>query len=108
MAKKKASIGDLIKSDMSRRVIGEEPPALKVKPVPVAAPATAPAATNAARSATEPAVPKGSADLVTFIAAQTKSFGLTDETDLRNFYDFLQGQALRYIRGFDAGRRFHG
>ena len=116
MAKKKAAIGELIKSDMSRRVIrdaaeeqsfdeDQKPPVKKsVAPPPAAIPRpTTPASQPNTLSKSE-----GSAGLTAFIADQAKSVGLTDESDLRTFYAFLQSQAIRYIRGFDAGRRFHG
>ena len=117
MAKKKTAIGDLIKSDMSRRTIGEETelfsgepdkkPSEKKPPVapPPAVATPVPAAPVTARAT---AVPRGIADLTAAIAERANSAGLTDEADLRTFYDFLQNQALRYIRGFDAGRRFRG
>ena len=146
MSKKKASIGELIKSDMSRRVIGEEAkppekaelfPAEKtakkppeIKPAAVKEPPAAkdhvavnkpqavkepvevkePPAENKSSAVKEPASrpTKGSAGLMVFIDDQAKSFGLTEEADLCNYYDFLRNQAARYTRGFDAGRRFHG
>ena len=115
MAKKKAAIGDLIKSDMSRRAIGEEPKTVtKPKPLPGEPKKTTekkPAAVKAetpVATAAPVTIPVGDAGFAAFISTQTQSVGLTNETDLLRFYDFLQGQALRYIRGFDAGRRFHG
>jgi len=102
MAKKKASIGDLIKSDMSRRAIGEEPKiAEKASEVP-------PPENKTKTPASRPAIPKGSADLMIFIMGEAKSAGLTEENDLCTFYAFLPSQSMRYIKGFDAGRRFHG
>ena len=102
MAKKKTAIGELIKSDMSRRSIGEEPVMTHSGELQALA--------NAEPSLFEsPANVHDESDvLAAFIAGQAKSAGLTDETDLRKFYDFLRGQAMRYIRGFGAGRRFHG
>jgi len=140
MAKKKAAIGDLIKSDMSRRSIGEEPaasketglfldeepvkkpsekkpaapstaaPAAAAPPAPKAAPESAPApkAPPTAAAHGTHAISEGGAAFMAFIAEQAKAAELTDKTDLVNFYDFLQSQAMRYIRGFNAGRRFHG
>jgi hypothetical protein len=128
MAKKKAAISDLIKSDMSRRTIGEEPKTTKEtelflderpvkkpsekKPVEAKtappAPKAAPVSEAVAASADKSAIPEESANLMAFIAEQAKSVELTDKTDLHNFYAFLQNQAMRYIRGIDAGRRFHG
>jgi len=131
MAKKKTAIGDLIKSDMSRRVIGEgtsgEGTEISEKAISVSTePANAdpvhnegPAKSSAekrplAASAALPlfadqdTLPKRSAGFAELIAGQARSAGLTDEADLRGFYDFLQSQAMRYIRGFNAGRRFHG
>ena len=129
MARKKMNIGDLIKSDMSRRVIGEEPQptekeelfsvelAKEKKPSESKPPATKsttpvekpPTLANPVVPALpKPTVPKANTDLMAIISEQAQSAGLIDVNDLRNFYDFLQSQALRYIRGFDAGRRFHG
>jgi len=127
MAKKKTAIGDLIKSDMSRRSIsegtngeaqGDEPPnseTVYTKPVHDAGPDNGPAQKKPeAPSAALPlfpdqdTLPEGSADLAAFLSREASSAGLTDEADLRKFYDFLQTQAMRYIRGFNAGRRFHG
>ena len=116
MAKKKTAIGDLIKSDMSRRSIGEEPKIIKkAKTFPTEAPVKKPEEKK--EPAAKPASPlfadtapvlKGSAVFSAFINEQMKSVGLIDEAALNNFYKFLQSQAMRYIRGFDAGRRFHG
>jgi len=116
MAKKKTAIGDLIKSDMSRRSIGDEPIIIKkAEPFPTEAPVKKPEEKK--ESATKPALPlfadtapvlKGSAGFSAFINEQIKSVGLTDEAALNNFYEFLQSQVIRYIRGYDAGRRFHG
>jgi hypothetical protein len=108
--KKKAAIGDLIKSDMSRRAIGEEPKPVLAEGVPASnVPAgNAPAGKAPVTSAARPVVSEGIAGFAAFIDGQARSVGLTDETDLATFYDFLQGQAARYFRGFDAGRRFHG
>ena len=120
MAKKKTAIGDLIKSDMSRRAIGDETkktkeaelfsgPAPEKKPPEKKPPAEKPPVkADAAAPAEVPAFPGGGAGFSAFIAAQTRSVGLTNEADLATFYAFLQDQAMRYIRGFDAGRRFHG
>jgi len=127
MAKKKTAIGDLIKSDMSRRSISEgtngeaqggEPPnsetvytklvhdegsdAHPVEKKPETISAALPL------FADQDAIPDAGADLTAFLFREARSAGLTDEADLRKFYDFLQGQAARYIRGFNAGRRFHG
>lgn len=132
MAKKKTAIGDLIKSDMSRRSIGEEtevfekPELIQTaepvggerpdknsaeeKPFNARPPEDRPPAVKAASPL--PAAPRpvaeGSAAFTEFIAGQARSAGLTGESDLRKFYDFMQGQATRYIRGFNAGRRFYG
>ena len=114
MAKKKAAIGDLIKSDMSRRSIGEEPAASKetglfLDEEPVKKPSEKkPAAPSTAAVHGTHAVSEGGTAFMAFIAEQAKAAELTDKTDLVNFYDFLQSQAMRYIRGFNAGRRFHG
>lgn len=143
MAKKKAAISELIKSDMSRRAIGEEPRTVEPEaaepnaveevkpspPAPEAAGEVKPASTTpeAAEEVKQPpaepekqppekkapalkptAVSNESAGFEAFIAGQAQAVGLTDEADLRNFYEHLKVQAMRYLRGFDAGRRFHG
>jgi hypothetical protein len=133
MAKKKLAIGDLIKGDMSRRAIGEAPktgekpahaetevkkPSEKKPPVPkkIEAAVNPPPAVKKQPGAPEPGVtaqrqpevPGGSAGLMAAIAVQASSVGLIEHDDLIVFYDFLERQAIRYIRGFDAGRRFHG
>ena len=133
MAKKKAAISELIKSDMTRRSIGEEPlqgddawlgPELqppaqggedsggtpsvetpheqKSPSVPVTDQVNPPAKAAALPS------PAAITGLLTAITAQAEAAGLTGEQDRRNFHDFLQAQAARYIRGFNAGRRFRG
>ena len=51
---------------------------------------------------------EGFTGLMTDIAALAQSAGLTGESDLCNLYAFLHNQAIRYIKGFDAARRFHG
>jgi len=56
----------------------------------------------------EPELTNESADLMAVIDGKARSVGLTSHEDLTVFYDFLESQAARYIRGFDAGRRFHG
>ncbi|MDR0448309.1 MAG: hypothetical protein LBH07_06535 [Treponema sp.] len=118
MAKKKANIGDLIKSDMSRRTIGEETETADTPPLwsedekkpPTAAAEKKPQAAKAAKPNIPDSVPtiKGITGLADFIAKQAQSAGLTEVTDLQNYYDYLQNQALRYVRGFNAGRRFYG
>ena len=132
MAKKKISIGELIKGDMSRRSIGDSatedaswdsPPeesskhveeaVEKAKPVPVKKSVAQtdekkPPVARTALPVAADATPNGNAEFEAFIRGQVVSVGLTGEADLRNFYSFLQSQAMRYIRGFDAGRRFHG
>jgi hypothetical protein len=140
MAKKRAGISDLIKSDMSRRAIGEETktarnakavtaekkPLEKKMTEKKAPPKIAMAETVAPGPAVEkpvvqkPAVQKtaipapaakagdSGAAFLACIEEQARGVGLTDAADLHNLYAFLQGQAARYIRGFDAGRRFHG
>jgi len=132
MAKKKAAIGDLIKSDMSRRAIKEgpkttkeaelfsgegsvkkpsekKPQAEKAAP-PVSEAVSIPVVVPASGAPVAPVAvaPEGSAGFMAFIAEQARPAGLTDEADLYNFYAFLQSQAMRYLRGIDAGRRFHG
>ena len=123
MAKKKAAIGDLIKSDMSKRTIKEDPktteetrlfsseesakkPETEEITPPVSEAVYLPAVMPAFVAA--PSAPDGSAELMALISEQTRSAGLTDKTDLYNFYAFMQDQAIRYIMGFDAGRRFRG
>ncbi|MCL2128296.1 MAG: hypothetical protein FWH38_08575 [Treponema sp.] len=115
MAKKKSAISDLIKSDMSRRAIGEETeileeaePAPAVTPVKPSEEKPAPPKQSAAPKKERPAVLEGGGDLDAFILAQTQSVELTNEEDMSRFYDFLKCQITRYIRGYDAGRRFHG
>ena len=113
MAKKRAAIGELIKSDMSRRTIGEESIiAEEAKPVSTG-PVKKPVEKEPTLPFEKPVKPEQPSDsqaanFEAFIAAQIQSFGLTDEAVLQNFYEFLKSQAMRYIRGFDAGRRFHG
>jgi hypothetical protein len=141
MAHKKAVIGELIKSDMSRRNIGENAVPLEFPDEPVqeerqaAKPepeksaegitekrasgqdATAGKAPEKAQPASKP-VPKPKlppkigesgkiAPLLDYIAEKVESGGTMDEQDQQNFYDFMLAQALRYMRGFDAGKRFH-
>ena len=137
MARKKSGIGELIKSDMSRRNIGEnaaplefpDEPALEEQQAakPVAeesaggiagerASGQGPAAEKAPE-ATPPAsrprrLPKTGesgkiAPLLDYIAAEVESEGSMDEQEQQNFYDFMLGQAMRYMRGFNAGKRFH-
>ena len=117
MAKKKAAIGDLIKSDMSRRAIGEESENTEEelfsakapeKKLPEKKPPAAPAVAATPAPAGASSVSGGFAGFAAFIDAKTSSVGLAEEADMRTFYAFLQDQAMRYIRGFDAGRRFHG
>lgn len=107
MAKKKAAIGDLIKSDMSRRIIGEEVEMAAETVMPAETP---PEVMVPPSGDSVPALPVtgGTASLDCFIAALAQSAGITGESDLRNLHGFLQDQAMRYIRGFNAGRRFHG
>jgi hypothetical protein len=108
MARKKAGIGDLIKSDMSRRNIGESPTSeeLTTEPAYKAPEPAAPAQEPAAKTGKRPKA-AGGALLLDYIAAEVESSELMDEAGRRNFYDFMLGQAARYIRGFKAGRRFH-
>jgi hypothetical protein len=107
MAKKKAAIGDLIKSDMSRRAIGEEPKTVeKPKRIPAQNPTETPAEKK--QPAQQVTALQGSAGLMAFIEKEAQSVGLTEDADLFILYDFIQGQTMRFIRGFDAGRRFHG
>ena len=126
MAKKKAVISDLIKSDMSRRAIGEEHTITEgselftggetVQPSENTPREESTALASADKTAPAAAFPilqenqksRESVAFMDFIAAHTQSVGLTSESDMRNFYAFLQGQAMRYLRGFDAGHRFHG
>jgi len=129
MARKKTAIGELIKSDMSRRTIGEEheiitepaasPTASKPSTAGKPLAESKPAAAHKETPKAAPPAPEGSASkgcgsspaapaFMAAIAAQAQSAGLTDESDLGNLYAFLQSQALRYIKGFDAARRFHG
>jgi hypothetical protein len=147
MARKKAAIGELIKSDMSRRNIGEnavflefadEPvlegqPAEAVPPVEKPAeetaggageeqasgqnaaakkpekarPALKPEPKSAAKTGESGKVSAESAALSDYIAAEVESGGSMDERERRNFYDFMLAQAARYMRGFNAGKRFH-
>jgi hypothetical protein len=148
MARKKAAIGELIKSDMSRRNIGENAVSLEFADEPVwegqqaeaAPPAEKPAEEAAgcvreerssgqsigaekkpekARPAPEPEPKpaaktgehrKTSPESVSFfdyIAAEVESGGSMDEQERRNFYDFMLAQAARYVRGFNAGKRFY-
>ena len=107
---------------MSRRAIGEEPEVV-VKPKPalveelVKKPPEEPVKKTSENTPvpvkeTPPALKGASSpginNLLALITAQAQSAGLTDEPALGNFCDFMQGQAARYIRGFDAARRFHG
>ena len=138
MAKKKAAISELIKSDMTRRSIGEEPPEgddawLGPELQPPAPPESAPPCEPSietpagetpheqkapAAPATDQVEPPAKAaglpslsaitGLLTAITAQAEAAGLSGEQDLLNFHDFLLAQTTRYIRGFNAGRRFHG
>jgi len=132
MSKRKTAIGDLIKSDMSRRSISEgidgEMPisetqndqapnsaAINANPVPDEVPGNISAGEKqtAARAApslfTEhEALPEGSAGFAAFLSREARSAGITDKEDMRKFHDFLQSQAARYIRGYNAGRRFYG
>jgi hypothetical protein len=137
MARKKAAIGDLIKSDMTRRNIGENTVALDFPDEPAqeerqtAGPeagkpaggvkeervsgqeASAGKASEKAQSASKPklALRTGAsgkiAPLLDYIAAEVEPGGTMDEQDRQNFYDFMLAQAMRYMRGFDAGKRFH-
>jgi hypothetical protein len=109
MSKKKTAIGDLIKSDMSRRTIGEgAKTAEKPKQVPAQSTEKPAEKRPLAVQPAQAAAPEGNADLMVFIEKEAQSIGLTEEADLIKLYDFLQGQTMRYIRGFDAGQRFHG
>ena len=136
MAKKKAAISELIKSDMTRRSIGEEPPEgddawlgpeLQPPPLESALPCepsietpagetpherapAAPAMDQVDPPAKAAGLPSSAAitGLLTAITAQAEAAGLSGEQDLLNFHDFLLAQTTRYIRGFNAGRRFHG
>ena len=104
MAKKKTAIGDLIKNDMSRRAIGEESEPFEVeKPFEEDQPEKPVSAKENTDSCC-----KAGVCFTDFIAKQAQAAGLTEEADLHNFYDFLSNQAMRYIRGFNAGRRFYG
>jgi hypothetical protein len=133
MARKKAGIGELIKSDMSRRTIGEnvaplefpdgpdrkEPQAARPGAEGVAgerASGQGPAAGTAPeanRPASRPGRPPKtgesgkSAPLFEYIAAEVEPEGIMDDQERQNFYDFMLGQAMRYMRGFNAGKRFH-
>jgi hypothetical protein len=133
MAKKKAAISELIKTDMTRRSIGEEPaegdtawlgpelqPPAQSGAVSGGSPSnetpdeqkapSAPAPDRVDPPAKAAALPSPTAisGLLKAITAQAEAAGLTGEQDLLNFHDFLLTQATRYIRGFNAGRRFHG
>jgi len=112
MAKKKIAIGEMIKNDMSRRAIQKEPEtAARVEVFSGEEPVKKPPAAKAVSAPVDAdveTVPGENAGLAAFFARQAQSAGLTDPADLRNYYDFLQSQAVRYTRGFDAGKRFHG
>jgi hypothetical protein len=132
MARRKAAISEMIKSDMSRRNIGEAPkegeagaaqPGEEQRfeggPEEKAQGAGAVAASGPEERAPEQPAGKapeqplrageagGNAALLDYIAAEVEPGGSMDEGDRENFYDFMLGQAARYIRGFKAGRRFH-
>jgi hypothetical protein len=137
MARKKSGIGELIKSDMSRRNIGENAAPLEFPDEPAleeqwaAKPeseesaggaaekretgqgAAAGKAPEAIRPVARPRrMPKTGesgkiAPLLDYIAAEVESEGSMDGQERQNFYDFMLGQAMRYMRGFNAGKRFH-
>jgi hypothetical protein len=140
MANKKAVIGELIKSDMSRRNIGENAVSLEFPDEPVqeerqaagpdagkaaegnigeraagqdaAAGKTPEKAPPAAKPALKPRLPPKTGEsgkivpLLDYIAAEVEPAGM-DERERQNFYDFMLAQAMRYVRGFNAGKRFH-
>lgn len=109
MANKKAAIGALIKSDMSRRVIGEELiPALVETQGEAPAEEAAPKRAAAEKPSRKIGADPESAALVEFLILQAEREGMINEEDRRNFYAFLRSQALRYLSGFSAGRRFRG
>jgi hypothetical protein len=125
MARKKAAIGELIKSDMSRRNIGENAVPLEFADEPVreeqasgqsmaaeekpekARPVPEPAPKPAAKTGEHKKASLESVSLFDYIAAEVESAGSMDEQERRNFYDFMLAQAARYVRGFNAGKRFH-
>jgi hypothetical protein len=120
MSKKKTAIGDLIQSDMQRRAIGDTPGDISDKVEsgnggtlfemePMQSKESTSFANTSASSRTlvARAAGTGSTSFAAFIDKQASLFGLTDEKDFHRLYDFLQGQAIRYIRGFHAGRRFY-
>jgi hypothetical protein len=131
MASKRSAISDLIKSDMSRRSLGDEeavnqgslwekgearpeakPPkksgAAPRESEPKAAPQVERKLPPAPKPPAEKPAGPGAAALIDFISAQAGAMGLTGEADRQKLYDFLQGQAERYLRGFNAARRFYG
>ncbi|MCL2472269.1 MAG: hypothetical protein FWF26_01205 [Treponema sp.] len=112
MAKKKTTIGDLIKSDMSQRSIGEEPgTAAEANRLPAEGNEKKPSGSDSEstlRRKYTDGFSNGDAAFMSIITAEAKSAGIIDETDMHSFHDFMLSQAMRYIKGFNAGRRFHG
>jgi hypothetical protein len=120
MARKKAGIGELIQNDMSRRNIGANVVPLEFPDEPareeeVASGAEKVAGIASAEKAPEKIRPVSKArklpgkiaPLLDYIALEVESEGGMDEQEQQNFYDFMLSQATRYVRGFNAGKRFH-
>ena len=112
-SKKKQAISDLIKSDMAQRTIGELSQTPEEVPNEIVVEKTMGRKPLAAKPIVysndrETAFSAGINNFINFATEKTESAGLKDEDDIQKFYDFLQNQTLRYIRGFDAARRFYG
>ena len=88
-----------------------QPPKESVPRPPAAqAPVIQPSAASepGVKARQQPEFTNESAGLMAVITGKARSVGLTSREDLMVFYNFLESQATRYLRGFDAGKRFHG
>jgi hypothetical protein len=137
MAKKRSAISDIIKTDMSRRTINgeneetketadksggqdllwekenaqvqqtpDEKPAKKRNPAQKALDEEPPAEPVKVPAVKQSAGPEGAA-FMAFINAQAEALGVTGSVDRQKLYDFLRDEAMRYLRGYNAARRFY-